>query len=97
LIFANTTFTVQYPKRIIKNKLNRDTSDASAIITESAEPATVSDLEPMKLPSRSVAKVPCNEVQKLYNLCGTTVTRFAAIKPFRIFRQVFFIFASPDS
>ena len=82
---------------IINSRLNSDTSSASDVITLSPEPATVSDAEPIKLARRSDANVPCNEVQNEYSLCGTTVIKLAAKKPFSTFRQVFLMLLCPDS
>ena len=82
---------------MIKNRLNSETSEARAIITESPVPATDDDVAPIKPPSSSWEKVPCIATQNAYSLCGTTVTRLAAIKPFSTFRQVFLMFACPDS
>ena len=59
--------------------------------------ATDYDVAPIKPPSSSWEKVPCIATQNAYSLCGTTVTRLAAIKPFSTFRQVFLMFACPDS
>lgn len=47
-IFANITFMVQYPNKIMKNKLNSDTSEANAIMTLSPESASESDTSPIK-------------------------------------------------
>ena len=81
----------------MKNRLNSDTSSARAKITLSPDPATVSEVEPIKLARRSDANVPCNDVQNEYSLCGTTVIRLAAKKPFSTFRQVFLMLFCPDS
>ena len=47
-IFANITFMVQYTNKIMKNKLNSDTSEANAIMTLSPESASESDTSPIK-------------------------------------------------
>lgn len=52
-MFANITFMVQYPNKIMKNKLNSDTSEASAMMTFNPESATKSDTSPIKFPSSS--------------------------------------------
>ena len=57
-MFANTTFITQYPNRIMKSRLNSDTSSASDVINLSPEPASVYDAEPIKLARRSDANVP---------------------------------------
>ena len=96
-MFANITFTVQYPNKIMKNRLNSDTSEESATMIFSPESATESDTSPIKLPSSSWVKVPYVATQNEYNRCGITVTRLADIKPFSTFKHVPFMFACPDS
>ena len=97
LMFANTTFMVQYPNKIMKKRPNSDTSEDSAMMTESPVPATVSLVEPIKLPIKSRVKLPCIETQNEYNRCGTTVIRLAAKKPFSTLMHVVLMLFCPDS
>ena len=92
-MLANTIFIVQKPIIIMNNRLDTETSVLSASIASSPEFMSDTFRFATNELMRSDAKVCCNDTQNEYNLCGTTVMRLQAKKPFNALRHVPFMLA----